>query len=201
MIIAFYGLDGSGKTTQARMLAERLSEEGKQVKLCNPFRNGALSGRLVNHPGDKSLSYEDYWGGKIVGTLLLEDVWDNTMRCLEAPGQVTVFDRYYLDFAVFSPILGSDLTFQKPILDAFPQADISFFVDESPQVCDDRIRQRHNQSGVYVCKREAATALSQAREAFIQLSESTADFHVIRAGGKSAEVIAQEIWNITKHYI
>lgn len=201
MIIAFYGLDGAGKSTQAQKLAQRLSREGKQVKLCNPFHNGALSSKLMRHPGDKNLSYEAYWGSKIVGTLLLEDVWDNAMECLKTPGQITVFDRYYLDFPVFSPILGSDLAFQKPILDAFPQADISFFVDESPQVCHDRIQQRHQQSGLYVCKREAAPALWQARDAFLHLSETTADFFVIQSGGRSSETIAEEIWNITKHYL
>lgn len=201
MIIAFYGLDGSGKSTQAQMLAERLSGRAKQVRLCNPFKNGELSNRLVDHPGDKSLSYEDYWGGKIVGTLLLEDVWDNAMHCLKGPGQITIFDRYYLDFSVFSPILGSDLAFQQPILDAFPKADISFFIDESPLVCDGRIKQRHKQSGIYVCKRETVAALWKARDAFAHLSESTADFYVIQASGRSAEVIAEEIWNITKQYL
>ena len=147
------------------------------------------------------MSYEDYWGGKIVGTLLLEDVWDNTIECLSSTQDITVFDRYYIDFLVYSPILGSDISFQQPILDAFPKASLNFYLDELPQVCYERIWNRRREKNLYVCKREDLSVLSQARDAFLKIAKSIPEYYIIQSTGKTADLISKEIWNITTQYL
>lgn len=201
MIIAFYGLDGSGKSTQSNALCDHLLRSGKKASVDNPFKNAALSTKLANSFPHKDMTYEEYWGGKTVGTLLLEDVWDNVHKSIRCESDYLIFDRYYLEFFVYSPILGSDLLFQRPILDSFPKADISIFIDEHPDVCYERIVERHIRSGIYVCKRENHDVLVQARNAFIQLSNQLSDFFVINAFGRNADIIADEIWEIVVQYL
>ena len=94
VLIAFEGIDGSGKSTQARRVAEALRAEGREVTLLREpgdsefgreLRRIFVEGRDVTPEEEMRLFLEDR---RI-------DVRDNIAPAL-ARGAIVIMDRYYL---------------------------------------------------------------------------------------------------------
>ncbi|GHS90413.1 dTMP kinase [Bacteroidia bacterium] len=183
MIIALYGLDGAGKSTQAEILKRTLLTLGKKVYLMNPYFNGQLTRKIRERSMLIDKNYEDDWGPNIVGTLLLQDLWDNVLEAIHThPDEIIIFDRYCLDYYVYSPLLNSNLEFYKPILDSFPRADINIFLDTNPQTCYERILKKASEKGLNICKREDWNILQKARDSYLILAKENKDFFVVQTG-------------------
>src|SRR5690606_18005812 len=105
-LIAFEGIDGSGKTTMARRIAATLSEAGyNAIYLCEPT-NGPYGRQLRElfvspAPRDPAKEFELFLKDR------QEDVHQNIQPVLDAGGIVCI-DRYYISSMAYQGALGID---------------------------------------------------------------------------------------------
>ncbi len=145
-IIAFDGLDGAGKSLQARRLATRLSERGLDVKVFREPGGTPLGERL------RDVLLE---GGDIAGDPLLEGLlFSASRRALtlsslaprKACGAWSLLDRSFLSTLVYQGLVGGvDLEFLEGMTrevhgEAFP--DRILVLDVSPELASQRRRVR-----------------------------------------------------------
>ena len=143
--IVFEGIDGSGKTTQARILKERLEKAGKKVFL-TVEPTGGEAGTLLRRclRGEADLPEEAISGLFMTDRIdHIKDPKDGILVHL-AKGEWVISDRYYFSSyaynSMYSPMdwvisinsLARDLL--KP--------DLTFFLDISPELFNERTRSR-----------------------------------------------------------
>lgn len=104
LLIAFEGIDGSGKTTMARRTAAALKAEGYQAQyLCEPTDGpyGRQLRALFTAPGPRDVQREF----ELFLKDRREDVAKNIQPLLDAGGIVCI-DRYYISSMVYQGALG-----------------------------------------------------------------------------------------------
>jgi len=129
--IAFEGIDGAGKTTQANLLVKSLSEyEWGSIYLKEPT-NGKWGKKIreIASIGRESITLEDELEYFINDRA--EDVENNIAPALSA-GKVVVMDRYYFSNMAYQSALGIDIKIIKEKNRHFPKPDITFFLDLKP---------------------------------------------------------------------
>ncbi|AEV82163.1 thymidylate kinase [Actinoplanes sp. SE50] len=182
--IALVGIDGSGKTTQARMLAAAMTRAGTPARYRQNAGGRARLGRLAVR-----LGREDAVGllGRR-GLLLMESVlrWLAIARTLlrrAVRREVTVMDRYAVcQYASVRAHRGTAAAERRARLAyrVFPRPDVTLFLAVDPGVARARIELRGRDS-------ESLEYLTAADMAYRQLPEF-AEFTVIDANGSPDQV-------------
>ena len=162
-LIAFEGIDGSGKTTQARRLARYcqekqltfiLSKEPTSGKYGQLIRNSAIRGRL-------SVAEEM--------DLLLKDRREHVAEVIQPAldkEEIVILDRYYFSTAAYQGAHGADPENILSQNEAFaPQPDLLAILDVSPQTGLQRIRERGDEPNKF----ETLDSLERARAIFNQI--------------------------------
>ena len=195
-IIAFAGLDASGKTTQAKLLKKKLEKNGKSVFLCNPMHHPKHTKKLYSAGTKLKVDYEDYFGSEIVGILHLVDVWNyiNNISKKCNKYDYIICERYFLDFYVYSPLLKSNLDFQKYNINAFSEPNIYIFLDITPQESKNRIKNRDEVK----CRKSKFQSSARARELFLKEIQKYKNYKIVNAHNKSVNDIHAEIYNSLK---
>ena len=107
LLIVFEGIDGSGKSTQCRMLADLLNKKGiANISLAEPTRGKwgmKIRQLLANGRNGISSNEELEW----FMNDRREDVKQNIEPALKA-GKVVLMDRYYFSTAAYQGALGFD---------------------------------------------------------------------------------------------
>lgn len=100
--IVIEGVDGSGKSTQARLLAHALTDRGYNVKLtAEPTRDGPIGERLLRPALTGQISIAD---PRAMALLFIADRFDHCAREIVphlAAGSVVICDRYTLSTLVY----------------------------------------------------------------------------------------------------
>ena len=159
-LIVFEGTDGSGKATQARMMAEHLKREGIKFseidfpRYGNPFAEPArlyLQGVLGDKPGDVSAyaasvlyavdrfaSYKEDWGKAYeAGELILANRYTTSNAVHQASKLPDEERMTFLDWL-------SDLEYNKLEL---PEADLVIYLDLPTDISEQMMRQREAATG------------------------------------------------------
>jgi dTMP kinase len=186
VLVALEGIDGSGKSTQARRLCAALQEHG-------------LTTLLLHEPGDTE--YGDrlrqlFQHGRSVSPLdemrlFLEDrridVRDNILPALAAD-RVVVMDRYYFSSMAYQGALGIDPDLIREKNEAFaPRPHLTLILDVLPDTGVTRIRARRDVPNTF----ERVDYLLRVRELFLSFCDE--DVVSIDASADAATVQA-EIW-------
>ena len=141
--IVFEGIDGSGKSTQARLLAARLEAEGKKVHLTfepTNYRIGSILRRV--------LTGQETADEHTIAALFLADRLDHIhhpeygMLALLKAGHTVICDRYYYSsYAYHSQHMDMDWVIQANSVAAQAlRPDVVFYMDLTPEAAMDRIR-------------------------------------------------------------
>jgi dTMP kinase len=184
LLIAFEGIDGAGKTTQAQALYALLGQRGIAALSTKEPTNGewgqkirrsAITGRL---PIDEELH------------AFLEDrkehVRDELMPALAA-GKVVIVDRYYLSTVAYQGARGMD---REELLrsNAFaPVPDLLFVLDVEPRLGLGRVAQRGDVADLF----EKEEELAKAREIFADralLGRYVPALHILDASRPQSEL-------------
>jgi dTMP kinase len=132
LLIAFEGLDQSGKQTQAERLRDSLISVGRSARLLSfpdyETAIGAEIGRALN--GDR-----DY-GADVMQLLYVANRYERKGEIVHAEqaGTIIVCDRYLASSIAYGEAQGLDVSWLTEIQKYLPQPDITFLLDIAPEV-------------------------------------------------------------------
>jgi len=185
VLVAVVGIDGAGKSTQVRALTDWLADEGVPAR-CLPHQTMLPVRRALDR-----IAVEDGWAGH------LEMVGADTIRLISAcaklsalaqipdmlaePGAVVLVDRYtHCQYAAVRMQRAGNEQFLRRLNRDLPAPDVTVFLDVSPEVARQRIRQR----GI---DEESVEFLTDLRAAYLSLPEFRG-FHVVDGDGSPEQV-------------
>ena len=138
MLIAFEGLDQSGKETQARLLVEALRADGRRVEtLSFPDYETAI-GREIG----EALAGRREYGADVMQLLYIANRFEKKPQMLEwlAAGAVVVCDRYVASSVAYGEAQGLDAAWLAEAQRYLPQPDLTFVLDIAPDIAAARKR-------------------------------------------------------------
>ena len=195
--IVFEGIDGSGKTTQARLLAERLRAEGREV---------ALTAEPTAYPSGVAL--REALGGKVKRTecqmaaMFVEDRIahnihpDTGIRALLERGVDVICDRYYYSTLAYQGET-TDYGWVKAMNLLCPEIlrpDVCIYVDLLPKQSLERISKGRDSVEIY----ENIETLTAVRERFLFVINDLSDTDNVKIvnGYRSVEDVSEDIYTI-----
>ncbi|MCV2873918.1 dTMP kinase [Defluviimonas sp. WL0050] len=194
MFITFEGIDGSGKSTQARMLADRLRAAGRDVVLTREPGGspGAEEIRRLVLEGDP-----DRWSAETEILLFTAARRDHLERVIEPAlkaGKVVISDRFADSTRMYQGLSRGDL---RGTVDRLHQMmigrepDLTFLIDMDPEVGLARAKGRNGTEERF--EDFGAGLQARMRDGFLALAaEFPARFRVID-GNRLPETVAEEV--------
>ena len=199
--IVLEGIDGSGSTTQARLLVERLVHAGKDALFtCEPS-DGPI-GELIRRALQRSLSTAD---GEPVGLdwvtlslLFAADRADHTERtilpALEA-GRNVVSDRYDLSSLAYQSATSDSapdvLSWIRQLNGRVPRPDLTLIVDVGAETAERRRQQRGQAAELF----EVPDLQSKLAEIYRRAEELVPFDPVVHVNGEQEVAsVAADIW-------
>jgi len=132
LLIAFEGLDQSGKQTQAEMLRDRLTDAGRHVQLLSfPDYTTAIGQEI-----QRALHGSRDYGADVMQLLYIANrfEWKGRIVQARAGGTILVCDRYLASSVAYGEAQGLDGEWLQQIQRLLPQPDITFLLDIAPEV-------------------------------------------------------------------
>jgi dTMP kinase len=130
MLIAFEGLDQSGKETQAQQLRERLREAGHRVRLLSFPDYGTSIGEEIA----RALQGEREYSPDVMQLLFIANRHERREAMLEwiAGGLILLCDRYRASSVAYGEAQGLDPQWLEHMQRFLPPADLTIFIDIEP---------------------------------------------------------------------
>ncbi len=189
--IVFEGLDGSGQSTQAERLTERLNKNKVKAHLTKEPTNNLI-------------------GGLIRGQL--QGDWKSTPECLQLlfaadrahhlqreiipyleKGISVVCDRYFFSTIAFGSLEIDDWQWLKEINKRFLLPDIVFYLKTSPKTCIKRISDSRFSFELF----EKEKKLETIKKSYDRLAKEYGSFEIVD-GEKGIDEVEEEINNKVK---
>ncbi len=178
--IVFEGLDGSGQSTQADILAARLNHDKKSIVTKEPTNN--LIGGLIRAQLTKEWSSTQ----ECLQLLFAADRAHHLERVVEpalAKGMNVVSDRYMFSSIAYGAV-NTDREWLKQINSRFRIPDHTFYLDVEPEICIERMAKSRFEFELF----EQLDYLKKVRENYLALSKEFDNFHVINGDQQKPEV-------------
>ena len=138
LLVAFEGLDQSGKQTQAELLRDRLSEHGREVRLLSFPDYATAIGAEIRRGLDNRRPY----GPDVMQLLYIANRYEHKPDMVDAlrRGAVLVCDRYLASSVAYGEAHGLDGDWLGGIQKHLPQPDVTILLDIAPEVSARRKR-------------------------------------------------------------
>ena len=197
MFVSFEGIDGSGKSTQARRLADALREKGHEVVLTREPGGspGAEEIRKLVLEGDP-----ERWSPEtelLLFTAARRDHLERLILPALAAGQSVSCDRFADSTRVYQGLRGPDLR-QKVdmLLDLMfvREPDLTVLVDMDPEVGLARALGRQGTEERF--EQFGADLQAQMRAGFLDLAQAAPKRYVVVDGARTEDTVAREIESI-----
>jgi len=196
MFITFEGIDGSGKSTQARLLSERLKEEGKDCIFLREPGGTEISEKIRNILLDKDhlemTHFAELFLFSAARTQLVTEV---IKPCLDL-GKIVLCDRYYDSTTAYQGYgRGIDIEAVKNINRVASQGnvpDATFILDlELPEV-QRRLSGKRDEDRMEAGGREF---FENVRRGYLEIAKSEPKRCVVVDGMKPRQDIHETIWD------
>jgi dTMP kinase len=199
MFITFEGIDGSGKSTQARMLAETLRAEGHAVVLTREPGGspGAEEIRKLVLEGDP-----DRWSAEteiLLFTAARRDHLERTIAPALAAGKTVICDRFADSTRMYQGLTRGDL---RQTVDALHrlmigrEPDLTFLIDIDPELGLGRALARNGHEERF--EEFGLDMQIRMRSGFLALAGEFASRFRVIDGGRSPEAIAADVAAIAR---
>ncbi|PTQ66459.1 dTMP kinase [Celeribacter persicus] len=198
MFISFEGIDGSGKSTQARLLAEALHAAG--IDVIHTREPGGSPGaeeiRALVLEGDP-----DRWSAEteiLLFTAARRDHLEKTIRPALASGKVVICDRFADSTRVFQGVTRGDLQdkvnrLHDEMIGVEP--DLTLLFDMDPEIGLSRAKGRQTSEERF--EDFGLEFQEKCRAAFLALARQYPRFTVIDAA-RDIELVAEEVATLVK---
>jgi dTMP kinase len=185
MLIAFEGLDQSGKETQARQLRERLREAGRKVRMLSFPDYGTSIGEEIA----RALAGEREYGPDVMQLLFVANRHERREAMLEwlDGGLILLCDRYRASSIAYGEAQGLDPHWLHDIQRFLPPADFTVYLDIEPATAV--ARKAHDRDRY---ERDLAL-LSRVRDSYKRQAAHPGWLEL--NGRRSKEEIAEDVFN------
>jgi dTMP kinase len=184
LLIVIEGIDGTGKSTQARRLGEWFESQGREVILSREPTDGPWGRKLRESAATGRLSPQDEL------EYFLNDRRQHVAEKIApalAAGKVVILDRYYFSTMAYQGARGLDSLEIRRMNEAFaPVPDLLLILDLDVDAAHGRIGHRGDSANEF----EKHDSLARCREIFLSL-EDEPFARVIDSSGTLDEVTAR----------
>src|SRR6266571_5311300 len=135
-LIAFEGLDQSGKQTQAELLRDRLKQEGRKARLMSFPDYGTSIGEEIA----RALAGEREYGADVMQLLYVANRYErkpDLERWLDG-GLILVCDRYVASSVAYGEAMGLDPVWLTDMQRLLPPAALTIMLDIAPETAVQR---------------------------------------------------------------
>jgi len=196
LFIALEGIDGSGKSTQVKLLAERLKQAGHKVYTTfeptdSPI--GSVIRNIFNHRIEAD--------HRVIAGLFVADRLDHLLNKTNGilkkleEGFTVITDRYYFSsFAYQGAHVSLDWVIEANSLSAeLLRPDLNIFIEISPEISMLRLNKGRSSMELYETLDNLKKVKEKYFEAIDRLRHQEQIFFI--DGNQTPEIIAEEIWN------
>jgi dTMP kinase len=199
LFLTFEGIDGSGKSTQARMLAESLRNAGHQVVLTREPGGspGAEEIRSLVLEGDP-----DRWSAEtelLLFTAARRDHLERTIEPALAAGKVVICDRFADSTRMYQGLSRGNL---RAVVDQLHdlmigrESDMTLLIDMDPDIGLSRAKGRQGTEERF---EDFGPALQkQMRAGFLALADEFSDRFRVIDGNRDMDSVAQDVRDIVE---
>ncbi|MGA3191286.1 MAG: dTMP kinase [Candidatus Bathyarchaeia archaeon] len=190
IFICVEGLDGCGKTTQAKLLVKRLKGDYDAVYTAEPS-DGRI-GKLIK----KHYLHADKRGSAVVEALLfaadrLEHLKSEVLPALDQ-GKLVVSDRYIYSSFAYQGAAGLDLKWIEKINEHAVRPSLALFIDVEPETVIRRLKRKRSVM-------ENLETQLKVREIYLRFVDKGALVRV--DGNRSKTEVAREIASTVKSFL
>lgn len=199
LFIAIEGTDGSGKSTQAKMLASRLFAAGHHIHATFEPTTGHI-GKLLREILKGNIKADQ----QAIAALFLADRLDHINNPADgllkilAEGKTVISDRYYFSsYAYHSVYVDMDWVIAcNEACAALLKPDVTIFIDVPPEVCMQRISANREGTELY----ETIDILTKVRDNYLQAFEKRKHSETIRIidGNRDMDAVSDEILDVIR---
>ena len=189
---AMEGLDGSGNTTQSKLLAGFLKSEGRDVVLTKEPTEGYV-GRRIRDVLQKRASATPLE----LQQMFVADRREHLAALVEPAlksGKTVITDRYMFSTLAFGGI-DVDMELLRRMNSGFRVPDLTFVIDVPAEVSMERMKGRLKDKGTKLELFEETEKLRRVRENYLKIAKLYPNVHVID-GNRPIEVVAADIREI-----
>jgi len=201
--IVFEGLDGSGTSTQARLLQETLIKNGYEAFLTSEPTQGPV-GNIIKLTMSHRLLFSENpdIDDRQLAYLFAADRYDHLYNSMNgiirnlSKGAVVISTRYYLSSYAYHCRNDEDLKIIKRLNLDFPPADKTFFIDCPVETCINRIMISRDVPEKY----ENIKKLEIVRNNYLKIIkelESSNEIHILN-GSLDPDILHTRILSIIK---
>lgn len=194
MFIVFEGLDGSGSTTQSRLLAEKLGKKGIPAFLTKEPTDNTPIGKMIREVLQHKWTVSPE-GLQLLFTADRAEHIKNSIKPALKNQQVVISDRYIMSSIAYGGI-DLDIAWLESLNKGFIEPDITFLFKLEPEKCIKRIIGRGSEFELF----EKTEKLEKIWSNYEKIRGKFKRVHVIDAE-KSIEEISEEIWEIIEKNI
>ncbi len=191
LLIAFEGLDQSGKQTQAELLRDRLKQEGRKARLVSFPDYGTSIGEEIA----RALQGEREYGPDVMQLLYVANRYErkpDLQRWLDG-GLVLVCDRYMASTVAYGEAFGLDPAWLIGLQKFLPPASLTIMLDIAPETA---ARRKAGNRDRY--ERDLAM-LGRVRESYHR--QARAGGWVVLDGERSKDAIAADVYDATQQVL
>ncbi|WP_449461667.1 dTMP kinase [Tardisphaera miroshnichenkoae] len=192
LFITIEGIDGCGKTTQARLLYRRLLREGFDAVLTHEPTDGYI-GKLIQ----RLLKKQEEVPAKLLALLFAADRYEHVEKlivpALES-GKIVICDRYYHSSIAYQSPMGVNETYVRCINDFAVKPDLAILLRINSKAATARVGKRK-----HIQYTEQETIQARVQEKYEELCRE-GELIPVDAEGNRADV-HQKIWTLISQKI
>ncbi len=195
LFLSFEGIDGSGKSTQTRLLADRLRSLGRDVVLTREpgGSEGAEEIRALVLRGDP-----DRWSAEtelLLFNAARRDHLERTIRPALAAGKIVICDRFADSTRMYQGLSRGDLRATADALHDLMigvEPDCTILIDMDPAVALARARARPDAEARF--EDFGLSLQEQMRAGFLSLADEFPDRFAVIDGNRDPDAVAQDVF-------